>query len=321
MTFKGHVYTFDAEKVTNIWHTINEERALCNNKQIKVLIKIPSGRTKQHSFVAKIKVFCALERISDYLEYFNHYVLVPDYERHNAFNFIEVLNCAYVITHCVQELAKTYAVDYRRITNVKDCFAYFQYGDGNDGDVFEYIRSLCAVHPAETSLQSAVHGFENFNSCSHIIWDRGFGYDDRDLTAVIYSADQDEEMYLGIQVEPFMIYLQKWVSLLDEIEQGIRIFIEKEKEDYKTKLIANPENFDNYLDYIDNLHMEYTRRYSDSQTELFEKYKLAFTISFNNTETERKRECYQNAVRYMFECLHKQLQGMNDRENEKSPGK
>lgn len=316
MTFKDNVYTFDTNKVTNIWCTINEERSLCNHKQISVLIRKPNGRKEMHNFVARIKVICTLERISDYLDYINQFVLIPDYDRSNAFNFIELLNCEYVIVHCIQELAKTFAVDHRNITDAKDCFAYFQYGNGNDGNIFEYIRSLCAVHPAETSMQSEIHGFENFNSCSRIVWDHGFEYDERDLTAVIYSADKDgEEMYLGIQVEPLMMYLKKWVDLLDDIVQGIRIYIENEKKDYRTKMIANPEDFDNYLDYIDNLCMEYKCRYSESQIELFEKYKLAFTIYFDDAETERKRECYQNAVKYMFECLHKQLQGMNDREN------
>lgn len=276
------------------------------------------GKNKKsiQQFVAEIKVNCALERIEDYLNYINQYKLVKDLDQRNAFNFIEILNCEYIIIHCIQEIAKTYDIEFVTITNERDCFANVQYGAGSDGEVFEYVRSLCAVHPAETSYHPEVHDFDNFNSCSHIKWDDGFGYDERNLTAVIYSADRDgEAMYLGLQVEPFMRYLQKWVDFLDDIEKGIRIFIEKKKEEYRKEVISVAADFDNYLDYIDNLRMEYKRRYSDAHLEYFERYKLAFTIKFDNKDTELKRKCYQNAVKYMFGCLHKQLQGMNEKEN------
>lgn len=319
MEFKDSTYVFDVDKVTKVWCAINDERALCNHKKIPVNVRTnKNGKNTKSTqqFAAEIKVNCALERIEDYLNYINQYKLVKDWEQSNAFNFIEILNCEYIIVHCIQELAKTYDVEFSTITNVRSCFSNIQYGAGSDGEVFEYVRSLCAVHPAETSYHPQVHNFDNFNSCSRIKWDDGFGYDERDLTAVIYSADRDgEAMYLGIQVESFMRYLKKWVELLDDIEKGIRDYIEKEKDEYRKKVIANPDDFDNYLDYIDNLRMEYEQRYSDSHIHLFERYKLVFTIKFDNPVIEQKRICYKNAVKYMFECLHKQLQGMNEREN------
>ena len=319
MVFKDNIYTFDVDKVTKVWSAISEERALCNHKKIPIDVRtMKDGKNKKSTqqFAAEIKVNCALERIEDYLNYLNQYTLEKNPHQGNAFNFIEILNCEYTIIHCIQEVAKAYDVEYMGITNVRDCFSNIPYGSGTDGEFFEYVRSLCAVHPAETSYHPGVHNFDNFNSCSRIKWDVGFGYGTRDLIAVIYSADKNgEAMYLEINVEPFMVYLQKWVELLDDIEQGIRQFIIKEKESYRKINIAYPEDFDNYLDYIDNLCMEYKRRYSDSQTYLFERYKLAFTIKFDNTETERKRKCYQNAIIYMFDFLHKQLQKMNEREN------
>ncbi len=42
-----------------------------------------------------------------------------------------------------------------------------------------------------------------------------------------------------------------------------------------------PLDFNNYLDYIDNLCMEYKRRYSDSHLEYFERYKLEIICSLS----------------------------------------
>lgn len=44
---------------------------------------------------------------------------------------------------------------------------------------------------------------------------------------------------------------------------------------------------------------------------MFEEYKLAFQIHFDNDKTEKMKECYKTAIKYMFGFLHKQMQEMN----------
>lgn len=315
MKYKNYECQFDTSKVTNIWQLIHRHTAICDNKEMEVLIKRSKNeRASRKKFVVENKIICILERVQDGLEYLNSYELRPNYSRRNAFDFIEFLNCEYVIIHCIKELAQIFGINVKEITEQKNCFAEFAYGDGCDNDVFEYVRSLCAVHPEETSFHPTVHLPSEFDSCARIVWDIG-SYDGRDLTAVVYTSKYGKsEMYIGIEVVPFVEYLRKWVGLLDEIYEGIRQFAKEERERLKKVKILPPERFNKYTEYIDNLKNEYEHRDGEAQIYLFDYYKKVFQISFQNSDIENKKECYKNAIKYMFAVLHEYLQEMNEDE-------
>jgi hypothetical protein len=317
MKYKDKEYIFRTDKISDIWGALNSESALNDNKEISVKVK-ENTRTRPDSkkFPARNKILCSLVRIEDGIEYLNTYELVPSYEQRNAFGFMDFLNHEYVIVHCIENLAKIFAVKIDDITGKKDCFSDFEYGNGNDREVFEYIRSLCAVHPTDTSMHPTVHKEGEFDCCKRIVWDSIGCTDQRDLTAVVYaSEDEGEAQYIGIKVESFILYLNKWIDLLGNIEQGIYDFIEEEKKRLRGTHILFPEKFESYIDYIDNLKKEYELRVDSSgcHSDYFEYYKLAFQIHFDNDETEKKKECYKAAIKYMFEFLHKQMQEMDER--------
>ena len=316
MKYKDKEYVFTTDKITDIWVALNSQRALNENKEISVKVK-PSidSRGVFSKFPARNRIICSLERIEDGLEYLNAYELSTSYKQRNAFGFIEFLNCEYVIVHCIDDLSKVFDVDTKCITNKRDCFSGFNYGNGNDKEVFEYIRSLCAVHPTDTSMHPTVHKQGEIDCCSRIVWDSVSCTEQRDLTAVVYSSEDDgEAQYIGIEVEPFILYLNKWIEILKDIKNAIYTFIEEEKERIKAEHILLPEDFDDYTEYIDNLRKEYKRRVDDSHDDFFEYYKLAFQIHFDDAEIEKKKECYKAAIKYMFEYLHKQMQEMDERQ-------
>lgn len=318
MIYGDKQYNFDMQQVTNLWVALNQELALCENKKIIVKVKASEDphRTIKKHFAASNKILCSMERIEDGLMYLNDYTLIPNHSSRNAFNFIEFVNCVYIIIHCIEELASIFEVQTDDVVMQRDCFIDFAYGNGMDKDVFEYIRSLCAVHPAETSYHPAVHNAESFDCCSRIIWDNICSNDSRDLTAVVYSAVGEENaMYIGIKIESIIKYLYKWFNILYRIEDAIYDFIKDEKERYRNIKILSPEQFEDYTDYIDNLRKEYEVRVGESHIEYFERYKLAFEIKFDDPSIEKKKECYKNAIVYMFGFLHRQLQNMDERSN------
>lgn len=313
MKFKDKEYVFTTDKIMDIWVALNYERALNDNKEISVWVKDKKKINKR--FPARNKIVCALEQIENVLDYLEFYELKPISEQRNAFGFIEFLNCEYVLVHSINELAKTFHVSTDDIVEQRDCFQDFAYGNGNDGEVFEYIRSLCAVHPTDTSMHPTVHKAGEFDCCSRIVWDSITYTEQRDLTAVVYPSEEEGEAeYIGIQVEPFVLYLNKWIALLDDIVEHINSFVEKEKERLRDEPILTAEIFADYTEYIDNLHKEYRRRVGEEQEYLFEEYKLAFQIHFENEETEKK-ECYKAALKYMFDFLHKRMQEMDEHKN------
>ena len=315
MKFKDKDYMFTTDKITDIWVALNSQIGLTNNKEINVGVR-EHKKPVNKCFPARNKITCALERIEDGLEYLNSFELIPDSSQKNAFEFIAFLNCEYVIVHCIHDLAKIFGVNISSITDVRDCFSDFNYGNGNDNDVFEYVRSLCAVHPTDTSRHTTVHKEGEFDCCSRVVWDSISSTAPRDLTAVVYASQDDgDAQYIGIKIEPFVLYLNKWIDILKDIERKIYIYIEEEKERFKKKPILLPKDFESYLKYIDNLHKEYEHRVGDPSGYLnyFEYYKLAFQIHFDNAETEKKKECYKAAIKYMFRYLHDQMQEMDDK--------
>lgn len=148
MKYNGIEYLFDIDKVTDIWISFADNIALNENKEISVNVMKANGKRKPISrdFPSGNKIVCILERVEDGLNYLNSYELKQDFTYNNAFNFIEFLNCIYTIIHCIDELAKIFQVKTGEITSAYDCFSQFDYGEGCDKEVFEYIRSLCAVH-------------------------------------------------------------------------------------------------------------------------------------------------------------------------------
>lgn len=189
MKFKDKEYVFTTDKITDIWVALNDERALNNNKEIEVRLK----KNKMKKFPARNRIVCALEQIENVLEYLNTYELQPEHNHRNAFGFIEFLNCEYVVVHSIDSLAKTFDVSTNDIVAQRDCFSDFAYGNGNDREVFEYVRSLCAVHPTDTSMHPTVHKAGEFDCCSRIVWDSIGCYDRRDLTAVVYPSEEEGE--------------------------------------------------------------------------------------------------------------------------------
>ena len=316
MKYKGQEYIFETDKINKIWIALNSQSALNDNKKISVCVK-QNNKKISREFPAKNRIICSLERIEDGLEYLNSYELIPSYKERNAFGFMEFLNCEYVIVHCIKDLGNIFGLKPDDNTNEDKCFSDFSYGNSNDSEVFEYVRSLCAVHPTDTSMHPSVHGEGEFHCCSRVVWDSDSGTDQRDLTVVIYSSeDEGETQYIGIKIESFVVYLNKWINFLDEIERAIYSFIEEDKKRLREKHILLPEEFENYIEYIDNLHREYELRVDDSgcHADYFDYYKLAFLIDFDDEEIQKKNECYKAAIKYMFSFLHKQMQVMDERQ-------
>ena len=169
MKFRDKEYVFATDKITDIWCAINSQRALCENKEISVKVKAVNEKARPSNFQARNKIICSLERIEDGLYYLNSYELIPNSRQRNAFGFVNFINCEYVIVHCIEELAKIYDVDIKKVTNSRKCFSDFKYGNGSDKEVFEYIRSLCAAHPTDTSMHPTVHKEREFDCCSRIV--------------------------------------------------------------------------------------------------------------------------------------------------------
>jgi len=319
MKYKETEYFFSKEKITDVWFALGEAQVLCDNKATQIEIKEENKRGKfKRDFKSQNIIRCSLVRIEDILNYLDDFQLCENnYYGRNAFDFIEFINLEYVLVHCIIKLAEIFGTDCRSVKRENKCFGEFTCGNSTDYDIFEYIRSLCAVHPLETSMHPYVHGFENYHCCSKVKWDNGMIYgDDRDLSLIVYSGSNDEEILcIGLKVSYFVDYFNVWINFLDEIVKSINEYVDDMGEQFRTIHIKTPEEFSDYTEYIDNLRKEYEKRQGTDHLYLFDEYKLAFQLEFADDDIQNKKRCYQNAIKYMFSFLHKQLQDMNEREN------
>lgn len=306
---------FEKDIVTDIWIALSEGQVLCDEKQNIVRVK-KKGEYKNAdmSFRMENKIRCALDRIEDTIDYMNTIKLGDKTHKGIAFDFYNFINTEYVVIHSIEELANIFGTSYDDIKKVQDCFNYKIDSaiDIKDGDFFEYVRSLCAVHPLDTSMHPKIHGYENFDCCLRVNWDSYGWRDDRDLSIVFFPSQKGEDMQtIGIKVDDFVRYQNKWISLLGKIADDVKKFIACEKSRYNQLRIPDVNEFNDYVEYIDMLKNEYAKREGKNNLYLFDEYKLAFTVKLSDLNNENKLEKYQAAIKYMFSFLHLQLQSMS----------
>ena len=92
-----------------------------------------------------------VHRIRDGVAYLNKQEL-GRMECGSAFDFINFINNASVVLDCIQMLADILGVDLSEENSRSAIFNMVgDDGEGTDKDYYEFLRSLCAVHPAGTN--------------------------------------------------------------------------------------------------------------------------------------------------------------------------
>ena len=127
-----------------------------------------------------------VHRIRDTVDYLNKQQLGSMNGYRSAFDFINFINNAAVILDSIQMLADILGVDLAKEDKRTDVFNQLGIdGGGTDKLYFEFIRSLCAVHPVETSRHKQ-YQVADIVSCPFLTWVRGTIWetlDDCDLHA------------------------------------------------------------------------------------------------------------------------------------------
>lgn len=126
------------------------------------------------------KICAIMDRLDDTVDYLNKLKLNTGKYRRSAFDFFEFMNQASVVMDCITHLAKIFEVPYEEVETSTEIFNELgKEGKGTDKKYFEYLRSLCSVHPMETSRHKIYQ--ENSFECSpYVVWN-----DKRDRKSVV----------------------------------------------------------------------------------------------------------------------------------------
>lgn len=166
------------------------------------------------------KICAIMDRLDDTVDYLNGLKLNTGKYTRSAFDFFDFMNNASVVIECVKELAKIFDVPYEKIMRSTDIFNQIgKDGKGTDDRYFAYLRSLCSVHPVETSRHKSYQD-NDFESSPFVVWNSGKIWikDDCDIYAVVYTSnDEDNYKRVRIYISQIFEYVKTRLEFIKEI--------------------------------------------------------------------------------------------------------
>ena len=259
--------------------------------------------------------FCAImDRLDDTVDYLNQLKLNTGKYRRSAFDFYDFMNNSAVVCDCIKELAQIFDVDDEEIRTSSEIFNQTGTdGKGTDSNYFKYLRSLCSVHPIETSRHKRYQDNE-FECSPYVTWNDNFIYvnDDCDIYAVVYTSKEGNSFKrVKIYMSQIFEYIEKRVEFIEKIIQSIEDYQQRTIDDFINEKIKGESEFDNYIDYLENLKFECEKRYSDDCFHSFDYVINLFQLELSNNENEYKMNLYKNAIKYAVEFEHNNIQNMS----------
>lgn len=170
-----------------------------NDRPKQSVDKIHSDKSvSKGSYWAWNRICAAMDRLEDAIIYFNNMELGSDGTGRSAFDFYNFINNAYILIDCIKTIGKIFNLDENLVENIEKSSSVFGKVLGEqstDGRYFEYIRSVCVVHPLGTNRQKEFLDGCMFHCCPFVTWNGRFfhfGDNDADLVAHIYTSREDD---------------------------------------------------------------------------------------------------------------------------------
>lgn len=292
----------DTEILRKLRNKINEQKNISYNKMY--------GKYR-----AWDKICAIMNRLDDTVEYLNTIELNTGKYKRSAFDFFDFMNNASVVIDCVKELSKIFEVSDSEIKNSTNTFNEVgSDGNGTDEKYFEYLRSLCSVHPVETSRHKRYQD-NDFECSPYVLWNNSLRLfnDDCDIYAVVYTSKDNESFKrVGIYIEQVFKYVEIRVNFIEKIIDYIDTYQKDMILKLKKQHIKNDTEFNSYIEYLTNLDEEAKDRYGDGHWYSFEYVIKLLQLKLSDSENENKMKLYINALKYAIKFEHNALQNMNN---------
>ena len=233
---------------------------------------------------------CAtLDRINDLVKHCN------SIEIEGQFGLCDFLNYTQSLIECITIIGKAYkVVPLYKGADKNDTSVFHQAGlnnDGNDEKYFTYLRSLCSVHPVETSRHKAYQG-NQAEWCPYILSGKSSmltkflnvypDLEDADFVVTVYRNDLKCSKYVPIHVK----------ELIDN---------------FKKKPIPKPENFTDYVSYLNSLQTAITERCGENYADKTKEWICIINAHFENDEMQEKLLAYQETLKTGISSVHQHL--------------
>ncbi len=296
-----------------------ELREAVNDRQKQSIENMHEEKQIQGPYLAWDRTCAAMDRLEDTISYLNHIELGKNRKSRSAFDFYDFINNAYIVIDCIKTIGRIFRVDEKLIEEIEKSQSVFgdRLGDNcSDQRFFEYIRSLCAVHPLCTNRQKEFLNGSKFHCCPFVSWKDSltwFSGEKADLTAFIYPSDRSKKtVYLGLYVSQFEQYLKKWIDFIPKITEAKNKYTDDEYEKLKKTPVKGLSEFnDDIVHWLMYLKDEYCNRFDYGSEYIFDEYIRIFTIQLSDSRNNSALQKYQNAVKYSLTFLRNELQNMS----------
>lgn len=292
----------DTNVLNRLRDKINDENYISYNKQYK-------------KYRAWDKICAIMDRLDDTVEFLNQLKLNTGKYRRSAFDFFDFMNNASVVVDCIKELTKIFNVPNDKIKNSTEIFNQRGRDNmGTDEKYFEYLRSLCSVHPVETSRHKRYQD-NDFECSPYVIWNNGIiGFQsDCDIFAVVYtSKDKDISKKVEIYIRQIFRYVKTRVEFINDIIDEVDKYQKDIIASFVNTPIAREEEFEHYTDYLKNLDKEMKKRFGSELVYSFEYVIKLIELKLSNPYNEDKVNLYINAMKYAIKFEHNNIQNMSN---------
>ena len=309
---KKYRFHFNTQYVTDLRNAVNDRRK-------QSIDNVHKDKQVKGEYYAWGRTCAAMDRLQDTLDYLNSMELCGSKNNRSAFDFYDFVNSAYVVIDCIKTLGHIFRVGDTLIQGIDNSLSVFEgaaNSAGTDGEYFEYIRSLCAVHPLCTNHRSEYLNGRQFHCCPFVIWSSHPCHPasiSADLTAIIYPSGRwDMPLYLGLYVSQFEKYLEKWIDLIPTIIEAKNKYTDSEYERLRnTPIMSFSEHSDNIVLYLQYLKGEYCKRIDYGDDYLFDHFIRVFSIELSDERNRALLTIYQNAILFALQFERNALQAMS----------
>lgn len=294
---------------------LNEQHNFVFEKRAK--FKVPGKRDKTEESGAFNCICACLDRIDSLVEHCND--IAKNIE--DIYGLCNILNYGQTLIDCISMIAKIYGMRYKPEGDIS-CFNEKGLdGKGNDEKFFKYIRSLCSVHPVETSYHPSYQG-EQPEWCPWIsraesqqhIWvcdkDCSEKLKKADFVAIVYRNDLEFNKYVYISLKQIFRYLKKRYSYIETIINEIKKQDEEKICELRNKHILLPEECRDYDDYLNELKKAIEERCGDKSSWKINKWRTILNSHFKNHNFGEILQSYKVELKNEIEKVHISLQNM-----------
>lgn len=311
MDYKTFSFKFNITLAEQLREVINDRFNVSFTKEDKLNGSSP--------YWAWDRICAIMDRLEDTLHYVNETELILDGHR-SQFAFYEFINNAYVIMDCIKTMGHIFNIDKDKIKQIEgsqDVFGDVLNAGGSDSQFFKYIRSVCCVHPINTTF-AGKHPYlldTKLHCCPFITAKNYYFFGehcDCDLVAHIYTSCKGKStIRIPIYINQFEKYLNKWVNFIEQVIEAVKNYCDKVDQEFKNEPLKSIDSFASYVDYLCYLKAEEDRRFSNDMGYIYERYIKILSVQLSNANNQRKLEKYKNAIRYSIVFQHNAIQNMS----------